>query len=278
MTLSIIPLHPHVGAQVDGVDLSKPISDDTMRQIEEAYWRHSVLVFRGQRITREQHIAFSARFGENDIHIYKQFLDKDYPQLIRLSNVHGQTGVVVDNYWHADLTYYAEPTGGAVLYCYEAPSKGADTLFVSLIDAYDRLPGDVKRRLNGLTAIHSHEPYGAHKRPKLNAVQEEKAPDMVHPVVAIHPRTGRRILFVNEGFTTRIAGWAQAESDQLLKYLYSHSTGSDFVYRHLWHPGDVVIWDNRSTVHSATPWDTSTERRHLERTTIKGERPVMAPD
>lgn len=269
-------LNPHVGAEVLDLDIEAGLTEQQERAIVDALFEYSLLVFRGQQLSPATHVQFSELFGENDVHIYDQYLDSEFPQLIRLSNMHGDKGVVVDNYWHADLTYYPEPTGAAVLYAHEVPRVGGDTLYASLIDAYDRLPDDVKKKLNGKEAIHSHEPRPTINRPTLSEEQKTKAPDSVHPVVCRHPVTGRRILFVNEGFTSAIVGFSDDASEELLQYLFKHSTEEQFVYRHKWCKGDVLIWDNRAVVHSATPWDTKTEKRHLTRTTIKGERPTMA--
>ncbi|WP_405240334.1 TauD/TfdA dioxygenase family protein [Lentisalinibacter orientalis] len=269
-------LNPYIGAEVHNLDIEAGLTDEQEKAIVAALFDHSLLIFRDQHLSPGTQVQFSELFGENDVHIYDQYLDPDFPQLIRLSNMHGEKGVVVDNYWHADLTYYPEPTGGAVLYAHEVPRVGGDTLYASLINAYDRLPDKIKKELNGKEAVHSHDPRPSIKRPTLSDEQKPKAPDSVHPVVCRHPVTGRRILFVNEGFTSSIVGLSEDASEELLQYLFKHSTDEEFVYRHKWRKGDVLIWDNRAVVHSATPWDTSTEKRHLTRTTIKGERPEMA--
>ena len=275
--LNLRPLSPHVGVEVQGVDIEAGLTDEQSEAIASALFTHSLLVFRDQKLSPRTQVEFSALFGENDIHIYDQYLDPEYPELIRLSNMHGDRGVVVDNYWHADLTYYPEPTGGAVLFAHEVPRVGGDTLYASLISAYDRLPDSLKRELSDREAVHSHEPRRSIKRPQLTDDQQSKAPDSTHPVVCVHPVTGKRILFVNEGFTASIVGIEEARSEELLRFLFDHTTADEFIYRHQWRRGDVLVWDNRAVVHSATPWDTENEHRHLTRTTIKGERPRMAP-
>lgn len=283
-TFEIRALPEVLGAEVLNLDLSQPLDDGDFALIRKGLADRQVLVFRDQEaLTPEQHIAFSRRFGPLDIHIQHHFHLKDHPEILIVSNVieDGKPLGLGDagKYWHSDLSYMALPSLGSLLHCKEWPERGGDTIFVNMVAAYEALPDDVKARIRDLKAEHSYTARNKKQqalngvlRPGLTAEQETKVPPVVHPVVRLHPDSGKPALFVSEGFTTHIVGLPEAESAELLAYLFAHATAERFQYRHRWRPHDMVFWDNRQTLHLATGCPPEL-RRTLYRTTIRGDAP-----
>ncbi|MGF6351335.1 TauD/TfdA dioxygenase family protein [Variovorax sp. W2I14] len=271
-----------VGAEIIGLDISKPINAEDFQRIHKAHLDHHVLVFRNQQITPQEHIDFSRRFGPLEIHVLHQFQLKNHPEILIVSNIKengepiglGDAGV----YWHSDISYKPKPSLGSLLHAQELPSEGGDTLFADQHLAWESLSPELQQRILPLKAEHSYlaryeelrtkNPW----RPKLSQAQIDQVAPAVQPVVRTHPETGRKALFVSEHFTTRIVGLPQHESDALLAELFAHSVKPEFVYRHTWAPHDLVFWDNRSLMHLAagTP---DHLRRRLNRTTIVGDTP-----
>ncbi len=183
-------------------------------------------------------------------------------------------------YWHSDCSYMERPTLASLLHALQIPSYGGDTLFASTARAYDELSDTMKSFLGGLRAVHdytnAYDTFFAQfpDRPPLSEAEKAKVPPVEHPVVRTHPETGRKALFVNPGFTRRIVGMTDAESRAILDFLFAHATQPHLVYRHMWAPGDLVVWDNRATWHLAVADYDMDERRHLHRTSIAGDRPV----
>ena len=282
MEITVSPVHGRFVAEVAGVDLSKPLDDDRFTHIHDAFLEHSILVFRGQSLTNEQHIAFSRRFGELEIHTAKHWLLPDFQEILVLSN-RGEQGTkpIVNGgaYWHSDMTYKAKPPLGSLLYALEVPPQGGDTLYADMYAAYESLDEQMKRRIADLEAIHRYgDRYQMmarddNERPPLTSQQLAEVPDVVHPAVRTHPQTGRKALFVNEGFTIGIAGLPKDEGDALLEKLFRHSVQPAHVYRHRWQAGDLVMWDNRCTMHRATEYDPHHDRA-MHRTTVQGNRPA----
>ncbi len=276
------PFNAPVGAEIIGLDISKPINPEDFARIHRAHLDHHVVVFRDQQITPAEHIEFSRRFGPLEIHVLHQFQLKNHPEILIVSNIKengepiglGDAGV----YWHSDISYKPNPSLGSLLHAQELPSEGGDTLFADQHLAWDALPADLQQRILPLKAEHSYlakyEELRAKNpwRPKLSQAQIDQVAPAVQPVVRTHPETGRKALFVSEHFTTRIVGLPQDESDALLAELFAHSVKPEFVYRHTWAPHDLVFWDNRSLMHLAagTP---DHLRRRLNRTTIVGDTP-----
>jgi len=276
------PFPAPVGAEILGLDISKPINNEDFARIHRAHLDHHVLVFRNQQITPAEHIDFSRRFGPLEIHVLHQFHLKNHPEILIVSNVKengepiglGDAGA----YWHSDLSYKPQPSLGSLLHAQELPSEGGDTLFADQHLAWEALRPELQQRILPLKAEHSYlakyEELRAKNpwRPKLSQAQIDQVTPAVQPVVRTHPETGRKALFVSEHFTTRVVGLPQEESDALLAELFAHSVKPEFVYRHRWAPHDLVFWDNRSLMHLAagTP---DHLRRRLNRTTIAGDTP-----
>jgi len=273
-------LTPTIGVELRGVDLRLPLAPEVVAEIRARLNRHSLLLFRDQAIDEPQHIGFSRIFGELLIHVLKQFLTTPYPEIYVLSNVieDGKAkGAHKEGWnWHSDLSYMAEPSLGSALYSREIPAEGGDTLFASMHAAFDALPEATKARIKPLKALHSYQGYYASyfpDRAPLTEEQKARVPDVMHPVVRTHPETGRPSLYVGQDIVKEICGLPAEESRALLAELNAHAIRPEFVYRHQWRVGDLVVWDNRATMHQATPYDDVKYRRVMHRTTIKGDRP-----
>jgi taurine dioxygenase len=276
------PFEGKVGAEIVGLDLSKPLNDADFARVHQAHLDYHVVVFRNQQITPQQQIDFSRRFGILQIHVLKQFLLANHPEILIVSNIveNGQPVGLGDagKYWHSDLSYKELPSLGSMLHAQELPSEGGDTLFANLHLAWDTLPQTLRDAVEGRSAVHSYTArYSEGKnaaswRPTLTAEQLAQVAEVTHPVVRTHPETGRKALFVSEGFTTRIVGLPDDESRALLDQLYAHSVRPEHVYRHQWQPHDLVFWDNRSLIHLAAGCPPEL-RRKLLRTTIQGDAP-----
>ena len=282
--MQIKPLTAAFGAEILDVDLSADIDDATFREIEKTFNEYSVVLFRDQQITDEQHVQFSRRFGELEIHVLREFVKPANPELYVLSNIveNGKSIGIKDagNYWHTDLSYTRAPSRGSIMYALEVPNDEGgrplgDTQFASTAAAYSLLSDEMKAHLGRLKAIHRFWDRYLRERKIAGSdvvISEERraqTPDVVHPIVRTHPFTGRKCLYVNEGFTIGIEGMPDNESRALLQELFAHCTREELVYRHEWRRGDVVMWDNCATLHRATV-DYGSRRRLMQRTTLTG--------
>ena len=277
MQLTLTPLTPAIGALVQDIQLGADLHESAHRAIEEALIKHHVLFFRGQELTPRQHRDFAAHFGKLHIHpIYPHHADA--PEIIVLD-----TDLVdlTDNaIWHTDVTFTQIPPMGGVLIARQLPPQGGDTLWASSGAAYDALSAPLRHFLSGLTATHDiaqsfpAERFGMSEDAlaRLEAAKRNNPP-VVHPVIRTHPVSGRKGLFVQEGFTTHINELSAAESRMLLQFLFAHSTQPQFVVRWNWRVGDVAFWDNRATQHYAVD-DYRPQRRVMNRATIIGDKPI----
>ena len=276
MSLHITPLSSALGAQVEGITLSEPLSDANQRAIEQALLDHQVLFFRNQPITPQQQARFAARFGDLHIHpIYPNVPEQ--PEVLILDTA--VTDVRDNAIWHTDVTFLPEPAMGAALSAKLLPPKGGDTLWASGIAAFEALSAPLQNLLDGLTATHDFtrsfplERYG--NTPQDYARWDEtrrKHPPQSHPVVRTHPVSGRKALFVSEGFTSKINELEPAESQALLTFLFAHATKPEFFVRWRWQENDIAFWDNRVTQHYAVD-DYRPARRVMQRATILGDKP-----
>ncbi|MDA0367371.1 MAG: TauD/TfdA family dioxygenase [Proteobacteria bacterium] len=274
MAMTITKLHDHVGAEIGGVDLSRPLDEATFAAIEEAFYQSSVLVVRRQDLPPERQIAFSQRFGPLEVHILDQYQLAGHPEILLLSNKTDADGkplglVEAGRYWHTDVSFTEVPSMGSFLYAVEIPPAGGDTLFASQFAAYDALPQDWKERLAGLKALHGLNKTTA---PKFTDAQLASVKGVEHPLIRTHPKTGRKALYAGT-FALRVLDVSEAESDEILAFLRDHWAQDDIVYRHRWQANDLVMWDNRSVLHCATLFD-ARFIRHMHRTTVAGEKPV----
>ncbi|MBD9517891.1 MULTISPECIES: taurine dioxygenase [unclassified Pseudomonas] len=275
-TLSIEPISPALGAIVSGVRLADPLGDAAQRQIEQALLDHHVLFFRDQPLTPTQQANFAARFGDLHIHpIYPS--SPEQREVIVLDTA--VTDVRDNAIWHTDVTFLETPALGAVLAAKQLPPYGGDTLWASGIAAFEALSKPLQQLLDGLTATHDisksfpQERFGATDA-DLARLEEarKKNPPRSHPVIRTHPVTGRKALFVSDGFTTRINELEPAESRAILDLLFAHFARPEFTVRWRWKENDVAFWDNRVTQHYAVD-DYRPQRRVMHRATILGDKP-----
>lgn len=271
----IRPLSPALGAEIIGVDLREQLDEDVFRQILDAWHRHLVLLFRDQKLTEEDQVRFAERFGPLARIHTRQFV-KTHPAVMLISNIREggkPIGALPDGemQFHSDQCHQERPATGSLLYAIEVPSTGGDTLFANAYMAYETLPDAVKRRIEGRKALNAYDYDSASTRRSADISKD--VPSCVHPVVRTHPVTGRKALYVNRLMTRRIEDLPANESDELLTMLFDHQERPAFVYAHVWRPGDLLMWDNRCTLHARTDFSAA-ERRLMRRVTILGEKPV----
>ena len=272
------------GAEID-FDLEREIDDTTFREIESAFHDNVVVVFRGQQLSNERHIEFSCRFGELEIHIVKKYLLPGFPEILLISNVRDEQGEHIGLAdagftWHTDTSYRRRPSRCSLLYAKEVPRHDGrplgDTMFASTIAAYEALPGSTKRRIEGLKAVHrysSRRRIADSPRPKLSAQQLAETPDIAHPIVRTHPYTGRKSLYVTAGECIGIEGMPQDEAVDLIAELDAHCVKPEFLHRHKWQVGDLLMWDNATSMHLAICDYALPQRRLMHRTTVIGTVP-----
>lgn len=280
--ITAIPMTPHLGAEVRGIDLADTLDEAAFARILEFLHRHCVIFFRDQNLTPEQLAAFSARFGELDVHHMTEHVFPHLPQVRVLSNVKKDGKVMGITkggmHWHSDLSYKPRPALVTLLYALECPPQGADTQFVNMYEAYAALPETIRGRLRGQRAVHDRNyRYSAlyPSRAPLTPEQIAKVPPVEHPLVRIHPATGRPALFLAKDVVSHVIGMDEDEARAWIAELEAFATQARFMYSHKWRAGDVLVWDNRCTLHRATPYD-PVYRRTLYRTQVKGDAPVPA--
>lgn len=266
----------NLGAEIGGVDLTRPLPAEIFSVIENALVEHEVILFRDQEITSKNLLDLGRRFGELSVHPFSPRAG-DTPELIRFHNDESTPPFGTD-VWHSDETFRAAPPKATILCAKTVPALGGDTMFASMSAAYDGLSERMRRLVDGLEAIHDIKPFRAlfgsspEDRERLRRFEHEYPPQ-VHPVVRIHPVSGRKVLFVNPQFTTAIADMDERDSRMLLDLLFQQALVPEYQLRVRWAPNMIVIWDNRSVQHYAVH-DYYPQKRYMERVTIKGERVV----
>jgi taurine dioxygenase len=286
MPFSIRVLSDALGAEITGIDVSAAPKQAVIDALSTALCEHQVLVIRDQNLDAGQQVAFARRFGDLVRRVSGEFLHPEFPDVLILSNRMvdgksvGATTAYAGQVWHSDLTYAERPSMGSMLHALEVADEGGDTAWANMYRAYDTLPEATKQRIEGLCAIHIRD---RRRNPRAQLTGEFdrdvdkyysiKVPDSVHPMVRTHPETGRKSLFVSPRFTTAIDGMADEEAQPLLDELFAHQINPDFIYRHKWRLGDLVFWDNRSTIHLACGGIKPPGIRHLHRTSIAGDAP-----
>jgi taurine dioxygenase len=263
----------NLGAEITGVDLRQPLTDAQFEAVNAALVEHALIVFRDQDISSANLMDFGRRFNELTVHPFAPNEGKNAPELIKFRNDENTPPFGTD-VWHSDETFRAEPPMATILCAKEVPVVGGDTMFVSMAAAYDGLSEKMQQYVSGLEGIHDMKPF----RPLFGKSEEERKnlqhfelqyPPVLHPVVRIHPVSGRKVLFVNPQFTVGIDGMDERESRQLLDTLFHQALVPEYQHRHHWQPHTIAMWDNRSTQHYAVH-DYYPQRRNMERVTIKG--------
>ena len=278
------PLSPAIGMEVHGIDMSRPAPPDTISRLNEVLSYNSILLFRDQDLTPERHIAFSRYFGELEPHVADQYNMPGHPEIFIVSNV-VENGREIGarggaRHWHSDYSYRERPSLGSLFHCLECPPEGGQTQFASMYTAYEALPDEKKELLAGVQAVHDYNYYWTNYTPHREPLTEEQrrqVPPVAHPALRTHPVSGRRALYLAHQVVSHFEGMEFEESQEIIEEIVSFATESRFVYTHEWRPGDVIFWDNRSSMHRVLPFDEERHRRRMHRTTLKGDRPYLAP-
>ena len=289
-SINIRPLTTALGAEVLGVDLSKPLSNTEFDAVHRALLDHLVIFFRDQEVSPDEQIAFGRKFGALDVHPFAPAL-ADHPEVMTIvKEPDDQSGIRFGGIWHSDTTFYEEPVMGSILYAREVPEVGGDTMFANMYLAYETLSDGMKEMLSRLNAIHSPaKSYGKGGRlsdtgkAKKNISMKTRTDDgediyaeVIHPVIRTHPETGERVVYVNNGFTSHIEGLSKDESRWLLDHLYKTAWDVEIQCRFRWQAGSVAFWDNRVCQHFAVS-DYFPARRVMERVTVAGDKPYFTP-
>jgi taurine dioxygenase/putative 2-oxoglutarate oxygenase len=282
MALRLRPLHESFGAEVIGLEPRPDVDDATFAEIEAAWRRYSILLFRGVTWTPPQHVAFTRRLGPLHIMEPPEFNLPGHPEILVVSNVEkGNKPIGMKRAgwgWHSDGEDKALPNAGSFIHALKLPPSEGDTLYADTYAAFAALPDDVRRKILGRRACFSrarfHEVYYPHLGP-LTAAQRIARPDVWHPIARRHPHTGWTSLYIGR-WAYKVDGMADDEAQELIDYLKDFAIRPEFVYRHPWRIGDALLWDNRCVQHCATPFDDSKYHRLMHRTTLEGETPIMA--
>jgi len=286
--LQVRALHPAVGAEVRGVDMRDPLDAQTFQAVHDAWMEHLVLVFPAQHITDDQHVSFTRSFGEPEIFHQNIIRSRRVKEIFRVSNVDDDDNLMppdhptvkqvsLAQFWHTDSSYRVTPCVGSLLHGVETSTTGGETEFTNMYAVHDALPQSLKKQVQGgRRARHNfgHLHKLASLRP-LTKEEEAAMPPVWQPMVRKHPVTGRVSLYISPIYNDEVEGLSEADSRKLIADLAEFAGQKQFVYRHRWSPDDVVMWDNRCTMHQVTPHDPR-ERRVMHRTTIVGTEPVLA--
>ena len=274
-TIGVNSLTPHIGAEIQGIDLSKPLDNEQFSEVYRAWLDWKLVVFRDQHLSQDQHKAFGRRFGSLHVHPMQHSYGGD-PEILKVKTTK-DSRYTAGEAWHTDVTCDEVPPLGSMLYMTQTPEVGGgDTLFADMYLAWELLSETMKGMLEGLTAVHDGAlPFQSSYR--VAPPDGKEYPRNEHPLVIVHPETGRKVLYVNSGFTSHIKGLAPAESKAILQFLYNHIATTPRLYcRVEWQPNTLTFWDNRCTQHHAV-WDYYPHSRYGERVTIVGtERPKAA--
>ena len=285
MTISVVRSNAALGAEIV-VDLSEDIDEATFKDVENAFHDNIVVVFRNQHLSNERQVSFSRRFGELEIHIVKKYLLVEYPEILLVSNIRDDRGEHIGLAdagftWHSDTSYRQHPSRCSLLYAIEVPEEDGvtlgNTVFANTIRAYEALPETMKTWLAGKRAVHRYSERTRIEnspRPKLTAKQLAETPDIAHPIVRLHPFTGRKALYVTKGECIGIEGVPDDEARAVIEELHDHCIKLEFLYRHEWRVGDLLMWDNATAMHLAVCDYALPLRRLMHRTTVIGSVPV----
>lgn len=287
MPIQVKPLHTMIGAEVRGVDFTRPIPRETADEVHAAWMEHLVLVFPGQPVTDEQHVEATRAFGEPEIFHQNIIKSRFVPEIFRVSNVDEDDNLMMPEHptmqqlgsarkWHTDSSYRQNPAMGSLLHGIEVSKTGGITCFTNMYAVLDELPERLRSKVEGRKALHDFDKLSRIANAR-KATEEERAamPAVWQPMVRKHPVTGRASLYISPIYNDEIEGMASDEAKDLIDELTEFAGQDRFVYKHTWTQDDIVMWDNRCTMHVVTPHDPM-ERRVMHRTTIVGDGPVLA--
>jgi taurine dioxygenase len=281
MALETRPLTPTFGAEVSGVQIASDCPSETLDEVRDLWLQHKLLLFRDQFPSETDLVDFSRHFGPLEIHVRREYLSPDNPEILYISNIkqNGRAiGILSENEvgWHYDQIYLPKPAVGSLLASVKIPPDGASTHFADMEAAYEQLPEDIKAKLQGKRATQSYEAFNAAYSVPTSNEQKKKTADIDHPIIRTHPITGRKSLYMCPGMTTQILGMPEEESRELLDFLFDWIVRPEFVYSHEWVLGDAVMWDNACTMHKRDPFDQQYERL-MKRTTILPPEELAVP-
>jgi alpha-ketoglutarate-dependent taurine dioxygenase len=283
--LAVKERHPLIAAEVWGVDLRQPLAQATVDALSALWLRHLLLIFPDQAMTDAEHIVFGKRFGALEVHPSLAHRSDGNAEIYRVSNVDEANQLIPPTdtgwqylnqswLWHTDSSFRAIPSKGSILRGIETTNEGGDTLFANMYAAYDALDDATKQEIEGLWVLHDHD-FILSLSPELSRKQDKgryaALPPVEHPLVHLHPVTGKRALLLSPHTMAGVVGMASARGRALLDSLITHATDERFVYRHRWRPHDVIMWDNRCSMHSVMPFDNTRIRRIMHRVTLVGE-------
>jgi taurine dioxygenase len=269
--ISVRPMSGTLGAEITGFDLFQPIDDQAFAEVRQAFHENLVIVMPRQKITPHQLVIFTEKFGPVEPHpLGSRRGLEDHPQVMMLENKPGKLGPRND-FWHSDISFGEVPPLGSILYAIEITEGRADTMFCNMYDAYEGLSDGLRTMVDGMTAQHSAEKLVQEVPNRLSV--DIAPPSVTHPVVRTHPGTGRKALYINPHYTMNFTGWTPEESQPLLDMLTARATRPENTFRHHWRVGDVLMWDNRCTMHYAVRDYDDTMPRFMYRTTAAGDRP-----
>jgi len=279
--VEVIPKHPTIGAELPDVDLAAGVDDTLFGVIEAALRDHKVIVFPDQNLDEAAQIAFSRRFGDLEIYPQSFSAERGFPEIFMVSSVDEDGRLLaadtprakflrLTEIWHSDSSYQQVPSLGSILYCVEEPRRQGDTQFADMVAALAAMPAALRRRIEGRRAVHSFMRSRAidPSLPPLSEAERARVPDAAHPLIRSHG-DGRESLFIG-GWASHVEGMEPEESAALLEELTAWATRQEFIYRHRWRTGDLLMWDNRTTMHQAEGFDRTRIRRIMRRTTVKG--------
>lgn len=260
------------GAEVSGVEISANASDADVEAVRKLWYEHKLLLFRNQSVDESDLVEFSRRFGDLEIHVRREYLSPENPEILYVSNVQKQgksIGILADTEvgWHYDQIYLERPAVGSLLCAVTLPPSGGNTYFADMAAAYEALPQEIKDKIEGRKATQSYEAFNRAYSVPTNKKQKKQSPDIDQPIIRTHPFSGVKSLYLCPGMTTQIVGMSEAESRETLDFLFEWSVRPEFVYSHAWRDGDCLMWDNACTMHRRDPFDQS-HTRLMKRTTI----------
>lgn len=274
--VELIPIRENIGTEVRGIDLREPLSDEDFKKIYDAWIESTILLIRDQTISEEDQLNFTKRFGEIANYTREKFAQDKYPEILVLTNKKDASGKNIGSpysgrVWHTDGHYMVKPPSGSILYCKEAPPEGGDTMFANMFKAYEYLPEKTKKIIENLEVridrVFSRY-YNYPERTPPTPQQIEEWVKVDHPMVLEHPVSGRPAIYAGGNVPWEIPGLSNDESDPIMTFVQECSILKQFVYRHKWRPGDIIVWENRSAMHCATTYDEEKHTRLMHRTTF----------
>jgi taurine dioxygenase len=277
----VVPLHPVFGGEIVGITLAQAVEDRLFDKVYEAFLEYQLILFRNVDLPPQTQVAFARRFGEVQIHVMNQYQRyKDHPEIYMLSNLdesgrpNGEHPDLGTLYWHTDGSWRERTGQATMMYAEVVPRTGGETEFADMCSAYESLAVDVKSRIDGRRAVHNLDfsRTRRHGHQPMTAEQKAKVPPVGHPIVRTHPETGRKAIFLGD-HAESVEGMDYDAGRALIEELNAMITPRERVYTHRWSPRECIVWDNRSLLHRATPFDTAQDARVMRRCTINGDRP-----